>query len=63
VTFKLSRNEGVRIYELGISYQGRTYREGKKIGWRDGCAAVWVIAKNLFLYLVLGKRSVLRLKK
>jgi glycosyltransferase involved in cell wall biosynthesis len=60
VTFKLSRIEGVRIYEVGISYQGRTYREGKKINWRDGCAAIWVMAKTLFLYLILGQRSVLR---
>jgi hypothetical protein len=34
-----------RIYEVGISYSGRTYAEGKKIGWRDGLHAVWCIAK------------------
>lgn len=38
-----------RIYEVGISYRGRTYNEGKKIGWRDGMAAVWHIVRyNLF---------------
>ena len=38
-----------RIYEVPISYSGRTYAEGKKIGWRDGVAAFWHIAKyNLF---------------
>jgi hypothetical protein len=36
---------GVRIYEVGISYSGRTYEEGKKIGWRDGVRAVWCIIK------------------
>jgi glycosyltransferase involved in cell wall biosynthesis len=40
---------GARIYEVGISYSGRTYAEGKKIGWRDGVRAVWCILKyNLF---------------
>ncbi len=39
----------VPIYEVGISYYGRTYEEGKKIGWRDGFRALWAIAKyNLF---------------
>ena len=38
-----------RIYEVGISYSGRTYQEGKKINWRDGFAAIWYIIKfNLF---------------
>jgi glycosyltransferase involved in cell wall biosynthesis len=35
----------VRIYEIGISYYGRTYAEGKKIGWRDGFKAIWCIVK------------------
>jgi len=40
---------GVPIYEVGISYYGRTYEEGKKIGWRDGFRALWAILKyNLF---------------
>ncbi|MEM7586790.1 MAG: glycosyltransferase family 2 protein [Acidobacteriota bacterium] len=39
----------VRIYEVPISYHGRTYAEGKKIGWRDGVAAIWAILRyNLF---------------
>jgi glycosyltransferase involved in cell wall biosynthesis len=36
---------GCRIYEVGISYSGRTYQEGKKIGWRDGLRAIWCILK------------------
>jgi len=36
---------GCRIYEVGISYSGRTYHEGKKIGWRDGVRAIWCILK------------------
>ncbi|HXH06101.1 MAG TPA: glycosyltransferase family 2 protein [Vicinamibacterales bacterium] len=36
---------GCRVYEVGISYAGRTYQEGKKIGWRDGVRAVWCILK------------------
>ncbi|HVW20044.1 MAG TPA: glycosyltransferase family 2 protein [Opitutaceae bacterium] len=40
---------GVPIYEVGISYAGRTYAEGKKIGWRDGVRALWVILKFNFL--------------
>ncbi len=45
VTAKMARVEGVRIYEVGISYHGRTYREGKKIGWRDGVRAIVCLAK------------------
>ena len=38
-----------RLYEIGISYYGRTYAEGKKVGWRDGLAAIWFIVKyNIF---------------
>ena len=36
---------GCRIYEVGISYNGRTYKEGKKINWRDGISALWCIVK------------------
>jgi glycosyltransferase involved in cell wall biosynthesis len=40
---------GVRVFEVGISYAGRTYEEGKKIGWKDGVRALWCIVKyNLF---------------
>jgi glycosyltransferase involved in cell wall biosynthesis len=45
VTAKLARVKGARIYEVGISYYGRTYAEGKKIGWRDGFRAIWCIVK------------------
>ena len=45
VTVKLARLPGVRIREVAISYAGRTHREGKKIGWRDGLRAVWCIFK------------------
>jgi hypothetical protein len=49
VTAKMSRYPNVRIYEVGISYYGRTYEEGKKIGWRDGFRAIYCILKyNLF---------------
>jgi glycosyltransferase involved in cell wall biosynthesis len=47
ITAKIARL-GVRIYEVGISYSGRTYAEGKKIGWRDGFRALWVIFKYNF---------------
>lgn len=49
VTAKISRIPKIRIYEVGISYYGRTYEEGKKIGWRDGFRAIFCILKyNLF---------------
>jgi glycosyltransferase involved in cell wall biosynthesis len=48
ITAKIARLH-CRIYEVGISYYGRTYEEGKKIGWRDGFRAIWCILKyNLF---------------
>ena len=40
-----SPRAGWRVYEVGISYNGRTYAEGKKIGWRDGVRALWCIVK------------------
>jgi hypothetical protein len=49
ITAKISKIQGVRIYELPISYYGRTYEEGKKIGWKDGFVAIKCILKyNLF---------------
>jgi glycosyltransferase involved in cell wall biosynthesis len=49
VTAKISRIEKVRIYEVGISYYGRTYEEGKKIGWKDGFRAIYCILRyNIF---------------
>jgi glycosyltransferase involved in cell wall biosynthesis len=48
ITAKIAR-KGCRIYEVGISYYGRTYAEGKKIGWKDGCRALYAIIKyNIF---------------
>lgn len=44
ITAKLAKMD-VRIYEVGISYYGRTYSEGKKIGWKDGVRAIWCILK------------------
>ena len=50
VTAKISRITKVRIYEVGISYYGRTYEEGKKIGWKDGFRAIYCILKyGLFI--------------
>ena len=51
VTAKVARVKDVRIYEVGISYYGRTYAEGKKIGWRDGFRAIYCIIK----YGLLGQ--------
>ena len=45
VTAKISRIPKIRIYEVGISYYGRTYEEGKKIGWKDGFRAIYCIFK------------------
>ncbi|MBS3914686.1 MAG: glycosyltransferase family 2 protein [Bacteroidetes bacterium] len=50
ITARIARIQGVRVYEVGISYYGRTYEEGKKIGWRDGFRAIYCIVKyNLFV--------------
>jgi len=49
ITAKISRIKGIRIYEVGISYYGRTYAEGKKISWKDGVRAIYCILKyNVF---------------
>ena len=45
VTAKISKIKEIKIYEIGISYYGRTYAEGKKISWKDGFRALWCIAK------------------
>jgi len=48
ITAKVAK-EGWRIYEVPISYYGRTYEEGKKINWKDGIKAIWYILRyNLF---------------
>ena len=44
ITAKIART-GCRIYEVGISYYGRTYADGKKIGFKDGLVAIWCILK------------------
>ncbi len=50
VTARISRIPGIRIYEVGISYYGRSYSEGKKINWKDGVRAIYCIFKyNLFV--------------
>jgi glycosyltransferase involved in cell wall biosynthesis len=49
ITARISRIPGIRIYEVGISYYGRTYKEGKKINWKDGFKAIYCILKyNIF---------------
>lgn len=49
ITAKISRIKNIRIYEIGISYYGRTYQDGKKIGWKDGFRAIYCIFKyNIF---------------
>ncbi|MCY4600848.1 MAG: glycosyltransferase family 2 protein [Acidobacteria bacterium] len=49
ITAKLVKLRGIRVYEVGVSYAGRTFEDGKKIDWRDGLHAVWCIVKyNLF---------------
>ena len=46
ITAKIAKiRPRIRIYEVGISYYGRTYEEGKKITWKDGCQAIWCILK------------------
>ena len=48
ITAKIAKS-GYRVYEVGISYYGRTYAEGKKINWKDGLWAIWCIIKyNVF---------------
>ncbi len=47
ITAKLAKS-GARIYEVGISYNGRTYEDGKKIGWKDGVRAIYCIVKYAF---------------
>ena len=45
ITIKLSRVPDIVIYEVGVSYYGRTYAQGKKINWRDGLRVVYTILK------------------
>jgi glycosyltransferase involved in cell wall biosynthesis len=66
VTAKLAKL-GARIYEVPISYSGRTYWEGKKINWRDGIAAIWAILKYAVLddnsADIMGLRTLKRMKR
>jgi glycosyltransferase involved in cell wall biosynthesis len=49
ITARMAKLKGIKIFEVGISYSGRTYQEGKKISWKDGVLALWEIVKyNLF---------------
>ena len=45
ITAKVAKRRNLRVYEVGISYHGRTYEEGKKIGWKDGLRAIYCIIK------------------
>ncbi len=63
ITAKISRFPNIRIYEVGISYYGRTYAEGKKINWKDGFRAVYAIIRyNIFDRKYLKNRELV-LKK
>jgi putative flippase GtrA len=69
VTAKIARIHNIRIYEVGISYYGRTYEEGKKIGWKDGMQALYCILRynahrskislQFLVYLFIGGISAL----
>jgi hypothetical protein len=56
ITVKVAKRR-LRIYEVGISYFGRTYEEGKKIGWRDGFRALWCLAKYAIKEPAVSVRS------
>jgi glycosyltransferase involved in cell wall biosynthesis len=58
ITAKVAAHPEWRVYEVGISYRGRTYAEGKKIGWRDGLRAAWCVVK----YSPAGERMRRRLR-
>jgi len=58
VTARISRIPEVKVFEVGISYYGRTYAEGKKINWKDGFHAIWCILKyNIFDRRIFKKES------
>lgn len=58
VTAKIARVPGIRIYEVGISYYGRTYEEGKKIGWKDGFRAIYCILRYGMFNKIRNKKKV-----
>src|SRR6266446_543085 len=57
ITVKIAKRR-LRIYEVGIGYWGRTYEEGKKIGWKDGVRALWCLLKYAITEPTVQKRSV-----
>ena len=57
-TLKAKRH--LRVYEVGISYWGRTYEEGKKIGWKDGIRAVWCLFKYAVKKLPAQNQNAIR---
>ncbi len=57
VTAHIARIPDIRIYEVGISYYGRTYKEGKKIGWKDGFRAIYCIVKYGLFYRLLKQET------
>jgi len=59
ITVKVAKR-GLRIYEVGISYWGRTYEEGKKIGWKDGIRAVWCLFKYAVKKLPAQNQNAIR---
>ncbi len=58
VTYKISRIKKLRLYEIGISYHGRSYEEGKKIDWKDGVRAMYVIIKYPLMTAIFGDKAV-----
>ena len=48
ISAQIARQRNLRIYEMGITYYGRTYAEGKKINWKDGLKALWYLVKFRF---------------
>ena len=58
VTVKISHIKQVRIFEVGISYSGRTYAEGKKIGWLDAFRILYVLVKYSLFHLLAGRRVI-----
>ena len=56
ITVKVAKRR-LRIYEVGISYWGRTYEEGKKIGWKDGFRALWCLLKYSITEPVVALQS------
>ncbi|MGE5341378.1 MAG: glycosyltransferase family 2 protein [Candidatus Omnitrophota bacterium] len=60
ITFKLSRLKNLRLREVGISYRGRTYKEGKKIKWKDGVRVFYVLIKNVVLYQLKKEKHIFK---